>query len=207
MNFNPISQAIAFTVFAAFVSQSPVMALGTRKTSVESSSDSSSYLWRSGNRILIVKDDYYTSKDGDFQILMPGDINENEITQNEGGKLTSISLKTRTAYSVYHRDLPNTVNADFLSTQDKYRILNESFRSSSQKLGNRILKFRNISIKGHLGIDALVLNSDGSVSSSRLYFVRNRIYALDTTSLEELGQEVEDFFDSFEVYPSKITPR
>jgi hypothetical protein len=160
-----------------------------------------------GLPILLAQNDYYLSRSGDFRVLMPGDVAENKITQNKDGELTSISLKTGTGYSVYHSDLPNTVNADFLSTQDKRRILNEAFRSSSKKSGNKILKLTNISIRGYSGIDALVQSPDGTVTAFREYLVRNRIYALTATSVAELGQEVEDFFDSFEVYPSKIVPR
>jgi hypothetical protein len=62
-------------------------------------------------------------------------------------------------------------------------------------------------MKGHSGIDLLVQSPDGSISAIRVYLVRNRLYALIASSEGELGQEVNGFFDSFEVYPSKIIPR
>ena len=212
MKFNLIAKSAAFSVFAitALAMQNPVMALGNQKTSVEPSLNSkvlNDHQGAIGLPILLAQNDYYRSPGGDFRVLMLGDVVKNEITQNKDGELTSFSRKTGTAYAVIGKDFPNAGNVDFLSTQDRYRILNESFRSSSKVLGNKILKVRNISIKEYSGIDALVQSPDGSVTAFRQYLVRNRIYVLVARSEGELNQEVDDFFDSFEVYPSKIIPR
>ena len=208
MNLNLIAKSATFLVFAiaaALPMQNPVLALGTQKTSVEPSLNSkvlNDHQGAIGLPILLARNDYYRSPDGDFRVLMRGDVYE-----NTDDTLTSFNQKTGITYSVIHKDVPNAGNTDFLSTQDKYRILNESFRSSHKEMGNKILKVRNISIKGQSGIDWLVQSPDGSVTAFRLYIVRNRIYGLVARSQGELNQEVDDFFDSFEVYPSKIIPR
>ena len=207
MKFNLIAKSAVFSGFAiaALAMQNPVMALGNQKTSVEPSLNSkvlNDHQGAIGLPILLAQNDYYRSPGGDFRVLMPGDVYE-----NTDDTLTSFSQKTGIVYSVIHKDFPNAGNTDFLSTQDRYRILNESLRSSNKVLGSKILKVRNISIKEQSGIDALVQSPDGSVAAFRQYIVRNRIYGLVARSQGELGQEVDGFFDSFEVYPSKIIPR
>ncbi|NJO27515.1 MAG: hypothetical protein HC874_08160 [Richelia sp. SL_2_1] len=146
--------------------------------------------------ILIALNDIYWGPDQDFQIRMPGSIQENEQRL-----LMSWSDTTQTAYMIVHTDLP--VETPYLSAEQIREILQTSMRGQMTTTG-QIIRSTNLEIDGYPGLELLVQHSDGKTGQYQGFIVKGRMYVIGAITEGELTTEAVNFFDSFGVYPERV---
>ena len=201
MKLNPNLKPIISSLFSlALLSiQNPAIALVNQGKLENSSINLGLNITKEFTRkqpIQIATDDEYWGPQGDFNILMPGDVVENNkemlVTENKA---------TETVYMIFHGDLPT--DTDYLNSEGIREVLQISLRKNLDIKG-KVVKSTNRVIEGYPGIELLVQHSDGSLGQYQGYVVKRRLYLIGARAKDELTTEATNFFDSFRVYPSKI---
>lgn len=146
--------------------------------------------------IQIATDDEYWGPQGDFKILMPG-----EVAENTKNSLLTVNTLTQTVYMIFHGDIPT--DTDYLDSEQIREVLQTSLRKNLDIKG-KVIKSTDMVIQGYPGIELLVQHSDGSQGQYQAYVVRRRLYLIGARAKDELTTEAANFFESFRVYPSKI---
>jgi hypothetical protein len=146
--------------------------------------------------IQIATDDEYWGPQGDFKILMPG-----EVAENTKNSLLTVNTLTQTVYMIFHGDIPT--DTDYLDSEQIREVLQTSLRKNLDIKG-KVIKSTDMVIQGYPGIELLVEHSDGTKGQYQAYIVRRRLYLIGARAKDELTTEAANFFESFRVYPSKI---
>ena len=146
--------------------------------------------------IQIATDDEYWGPQGDFKILMSG-----EVAENTKNSLLTVNTLTQTVYMIFHGDIPT--DTDYLDSEQIREVLQTSLRKNLDIKG-KVIKSTDMVIQGYPGIELLVEHSDGTKGQYQAYIVRRRLYLIGARAKDELTTEAANFFESFRVYPSKI---
>lgn len=147
--------------------------------------------------ILIAQNDTYVGADGDFEIRIPGVIQE-----NKNQKLVSYSNNTQTVYVIHYRDLPSEVS--YLPGNAVAQVLRETLKESFASEG-KIISTTDLTIADkYPGIEILVLNNDGTKGKYRSYIVQRRMYIIGAVTPKTLTGEVDEFLDSFGIYTNRL---
>ncbi len=147
--------------------------------------------------ISIAQNDTYVGADGDFEIRIPGVIQE-----NKNQKLVSYSNKTQTVYIIHYRDMPSEVS--YLPGNAVAQVLRETLKESFASEG-KIISTTDLTIADkYPGIEILVLNNDGTKGKYRSYIVQRRMYIMGAVTPKTLTGEVDDFLDSFGIYTNRL---
>ncbi|AFY99359.1 hypothetical protein [Calothrix sp. PCC 6303] len=145
---------------------------------------------------LIAINDTYRGPNQDFEIQMPGSVQENEER-----KLMSWSDTTQTVYVIIHKDMP--VDVSYLSVEEVEQVLQTSMREEMASTG-KIVRSTNLEIDGYPGLELLVQHTDGTTGQYRGFIVKGRMYVMGAATQGELTTEAVNFFDSFGVYPERV---
>ncbi|MBJ7295667.1 MAG: hypothetical protein JHC73_04950 [Dolichospermum sp.] len=146
--------------------------------------------------IQIARDDEYWGPQRDFKIWMPG-----EVVENHNDQLMTMNTTTKTVYMIFHKDIPLDIYS--LGSQDIREVLQTALRQNIDMKG-KVVKSTNMVIKGYPGIELVIQHSDGTQGQYQAYVVRRRMYMLGARTTDELTTEATNFFDSFNIYPTRI---
>ena len=201
MKFNYSFKLIWISLFtlASFPIQNPAIALVNQRKLGNSSTHlelNRTQELTTKQPIQIAADDEYWGPQGDFKILMPG-----EVAENTKNSLLTVNTLTQTVYMIFHGDLPT--DTDYLDSEQIREVLQIAMRKNLDIKG-KVIKSTNLVIQGYPGIELLVQHSDGSQGQYQGYVVRRRLYLIGARTKDELTTEAANFFDSFRIYPSRI---
>jgi hypothetical protein len=144
---------------------------------------------------LIALNNTYWGPNQDFEVQMPGSVQENELRT-----LTSWSDTTQTAYVIVHKDMP--VEASYLSVEKLEQVLQTSMREMTST--GKIVRSTNLEIDKYPGLEVLVQHADGTTGQYQGFIVKGRMYIMGAVTKGELTTEAVNFFDSFRVYPERV---
>jgi hypothetical protein len=169
MKLNPNLKPIISSLFSlALLSiQNPAIALVNQGKLENSSINLGLNITKEFTRkqpIQIATDDEYWGSQGDFNILMPGD-----VVENNKELLVTANTATETVYMIFHGDLPT--DTDYLSSEGIREVLQISLRKNLDIKG-KVVKSTNMVIEGYPGIELLVQHSDGSLGQYQGYVVK-----------------------------------
>lgn len=138
---------------------------------------------------------YWWGPKRDFQIWMPG-----LITINKHDQLGSKSSRNNTEYMIMHQDTA----FDRVPKPLIPGALNKAMRKTIGKSG-KVIRSRNLAIGNHPGLELMVQHSDGSLGQYQAFVVKQRLYFLGAKAGNELTTESANFFNSFRVYPQRVS--
>ncbi|MGD1910653.1 MAG: hypothetical protein ACFB2X_07300 [Rivularia sp. (in: cyanobacteria)] len=143
-------------------------------------------------------DQYWWGPNQDFKIWMPG-----FVICNEPRLLMSASNTSETVYMITHKDLP--IETRYLPSRQIRELLQTSMREVMISRG-KIVRSRNIEIRGYAGLELLVQHADGKTGQYQGVIVKGRAYLMEALTITEgeLTTEAVNFFDSFQVYPERV---
>lgn len=151
----------------------------------------------------------FTSTDGRFTILMPGNPKRESHTQNTKIGPINIQLfgvarqQEGVAYIVAYADLPNSI----AQRANAQKVLDGSQEGALRFAQGKLLNQRNISLSGYPGREIEFLNPDGVITKNRVYLVNGRLYQIIVVTKQEtqkyLSGSIAGFLNSFSLVPRR----
>lgn len=151
----------------------------------------------------------FTSTDGRFTILMPGNPKRERQTQNT--KIGPINIQSfaverkqeGVAYIVAYADLPNSI----AQRANAQKVLDGSREGALRVAQGKLLNQRNISLSGYPGREIEFVNPKGLITKNRVYLVNGRLYQIVVVTKQEtqkyLSGSIAGFLNSFSLIPRR----
>ncbi|MEM7581187.1 MAG: hypothetical protein ACFB02_11510 [Mastigocoleus sp.] len=152
----------------------------------------------------------FTSPDGSFRVLMPG--NPKKLSETQNTFMGKINLriflatppKQQVSYVVAYNDFPNSYG----KLANPQEVLANATKAALKTTQSSLVSQTNIrSSNGHPGKEIEYINSAGKVTRNRMFFANGRLYQamVITTRKQEkyLTKSIRGYLNSFQVVYKK----